>query len=378
MAALETKHNKFKNHLFVSATSLAVLSAVFFSRTITCEQKAPRSKIMAVDSEILPRVLKQRGYVAPDTFKAIVIEIVPDADGGFVYYPMDFAGTSKDRDNWWPASTVKLYAATAALERLRAWGFNLKQTQVTYNYEDEGGPVTQPFEQILRRAITDSKNPEFDRLVDIVGSERLNRHFLTEKNGIKNTVMLRCYSGRTPNPVTGKCTNRVSPSIIIKDKRKEKTLPVRTNKASGFVCENEGNCTTLADLTEVMRRVMMHEYLPKSEQFKLGEKELRLLQDALKGKHARGGVADGIRFAFKNREVEIFHKAGYADRWFSDNVFLKIKDTGERWIIAMADRPGRGALDEVSRILAAAVADHTLSMERTKAFNSETVKKNIR
>lgn len=376
MAALQTKNTELKNHPLFSAIFFAVLfGAVFFSQTVNCEEKAPRSKIMPVDSEILPRVLKQKGYVAPDTFKAIVIEIVPDADGGFVYYPMDFAGTSKDRDNWWPASTVKLYAATAAMERLRAWGFNLKKTQITYNYEDEEGPVTQPFEEILRRAITDSKNPEFDRLVDIMGSERLNRWFLTEKNGIKSTVMLRCYSGRTPNPETGKCTNRVSPSMVIKDEKKEKTLPVRHNKRN-FVCENEGNCTTLEDLSEVMRRVMMHEYLPKSERFKLGKKELSMLRSALKGKHARGGVANGIRFAFKNREVEIFHKAGYADRWFSDNVFLKIKDTDEQWIIAMADRPGREALDEVSRIIAAALADRTLSEERKKAFGAETVKKN--
>ena len=26
----------------------------------------------------------------------------------------------------------------------------------------------------------------------------------------------------------------------------------------------------------------------------------------------------------------IFHKAGYADSWFSDNVFLKVNDKGER------------------------------------------------
>lgn len=320
---------------------------------------------MPVNSDILPRLLHERGFAAPDTFKAIVIEIVPSADGGYTYYPMDFNGTSRDRDNWWPASTVKLYAAVAALEQLQVLGFDPTKTQVTYEYED--GPVTQSFEEILRRAITDSKNPEFDRLVDIVGSRRLNRRFLVAKNGIKDTVMLRCYSGRTSNLETGKCSNRVSPALMLKSGQKETVVPVRTF-TDELVCEREGNCTTLADLTEVTRRIMLHESLPKAERFRLGDKALLLLRDAMKGTRARGGVADGIRFAFTDRDVEIFHKAGFADQWFSDNMFLKIHDTHEQWIIGMANRPGREALDAVAKIVATLIADHTLSNERKKAF----------
>ena len=325
------------------------------------------SRILPTNSEILPRLLAARGYTAPETFKAIIIEIVPGPDGIPAYYPMDFAGTGAVRDNWWPASTVKIYAAVAALERLHAMGFDPTEADVTYDYED--GPFTQSFEEILRRAVTDSKNPEFDRLVDIVGAARLNRRFLVPKNGIRDTVMLRCYSGRTPNPETGKCSNRVSPSLRISQGPKKLALPIRTF-TDNLQCENEGNCTTLVDLTEVMRRVMMHETLPKSERFKLGDKELKLLRSALKGTHARGGVADGLRFAFKERPIEIFHKAGYADRWFSDNVFLKIGDTKEQWIIGMAGRPGRESLDEVSRIVATLIADGTLSAARKAAFDT--------
>jgi hypothetical protein len=329
-----------------------------------------QSAIRPLNSNILPKLLALRGYAAPDTFKAIVIEIVPDGKGGFVYYPMDFSLTSKDRDNWWPASTVKIYAAVAALEQLRAMGFDPTKTELTYQYEE--APETSKFEDILRRAITCSKNPDFDKLVEIVGSGPFNRKFLRPRHGINNTVMLRCYSGRTLNPDTGKCTNRTSPEIIIRDKKKENTLPLRTfTETEGLVCENEGNCTTLADLTEVMRRVMMHESLPERERFRLGEKELLLLRDAMDSKGVHSGVADGIRAVFVNRPIKIFHKAGYADGWFSDNVFLKIEDTHEQWIIGMANRPGRGALDQASRIIAALIADHTLSKERKKTFGSE-------
>ena len=73
---------------------------------------------------------------------------------------------------------------------------------------------------------------------------------------------------------------------------------------------------------------------------------------------------------FKGRPIEIFHKGGYADRWFSDNVFLKIRDTGEQWIIAMANRPGRESLDEAALFVATLIADGTLSAARARAFGS--------
>jgi len=123
-------------------------------------------------------------------------------------------------------------------------------------------------------------------------------------------------------------------------------------------------------LTEVLRRVMMHEVLPDNERYKLGERELTLLRSALKGTYARGGVNDGLRAVFKGRTIEIFHKGGYADRWFSDNIFLRIKDTNEQWIIALVNRPGRESLDEAALHVASLVADGTLSDWRRRSFKS--------
>jgi hypothetical protein len=153
---------------------------------------------------------------------------------------------------------------------------------------------------------------------------------------------------------------------VLKSGNKEKSLPVRTNDDK-LVCENEGNCTTLLDLTEVTRRIMMHEHLPKEERFRLGEKELDLLRSAM-STNVKGGVADAIRLVFKARPIELFHKGGYADQWLTDNMFLRIKDTGEQWIIGLSDRPGREALNDVAKIVATIIADGTLSKEREKAF----------
>ena len=211
------------------------------------------------------------------------------------------------------------------------------KSELTFHYDEE--PVTQTLDEIVRRAITDSKNPEFDRLVEFVGADRLNRYFLTESKGLPRTVMLRAYSGRVKHPETQKSLNRHSPKIDMRYGDKVRSLSEQTAKGE-FHCDNNGNCTTLNELTESLRRVMMHEWLPKGERYKLGAPELKLLRSALKGKWAKGGVNDGLRAAFKGRPIEIFHKGGYADGWFSDNIFLRVGDTDEQWIVAMVNRPG--------------------------------------
>ncbi len=341
---------------FVLIGLVSALSHVSASEPTSSEG----SDIPPLDSEMLPRLLTESGYVPPDTFKALVIEIEKNKKGEFVYHRFDYRGTSSDRDDWWPASTVKLYAAIAAMEKLRWHGFP-PEAELTFGYEDE--PETVVFKKLVERAITDSKNPEFDKLVEIVGFRRLNKHFLSEKNGFNKTVMLRSYSHRVLYEDTGHGSNRHSPKIIITHKKRKKVLKEQTGTGE-YDCPDQGNCTTLGELAETMRRVMMHETLKKEERFALGKKEILVLRKALKGKHARGGVADGLREAFKGRKIEIYHKGGYADKWFSDNIFLHVKDTDERWILALANRPGRDSLNEAALHVAKLIASGELKKAR--------------
>ena len=299
--------------------------------------------IMPLDSQTLPRLLKEAGWNPPDTFKALIVRIEPYGKGGFAYFPYDYAGTSKDRENWWPASSVKLYAAVAALQRSRALGFT-PEAELTFHYEK--GPVTRKLSTLVRRAITPSNNVAFDQLVEFVGFDRLNRHFLTKRNGLDRTVMLRAYTFRNKYPDTGRGCNRHSSRITIAEGKKRRTLPRRTGRGE-YDCPDQGNCTTLMELSEALRRVMMHEHLPADEKYRLGKKELGLLRSALSRRKKReGGVVKGLMDAFSDRQLKIYHKGGYSYEWFSDNVFLHFTDTDERWMLAMASHPGRESLDE--------------------------------
>jgi hypothetical protein len=362
----------------------------------------PRSEVVKLDRRTLPRLLAERGFRPPRRFKALVVVVEPrlgvagagprpGADGGdrretpddgtgrLRFRPFDWRGTSLDRADWWPASSVKLFAATAALEAAHGMGFT-PAARVTFHYDRSTGlarhpdgrdptrdePVTLPLERIVRAAITPSDNRAFDRLVEIVGSDPLNRRFLSRRHGLHDTVLLRSYAWRVADPLTGLGSSRHSPPLTFAEEGRTKLLPERHGTGQ-YPCE-QGNCSSLRDLAEVLRRVMLHEELPERERFGLGPAELALLRDALSAPRERGnGVVDGLRAAFGGRPVRLYHKPGYALRWFSDVVFVEAADTGERWIVAMAGYPGRGALDDAARHVGALLADGPLRPPRAVA-----------
>lgn len=343
-------------HLACVCTAIAC--ALAFATSAKGEES--RSKWLPLDSTTLPRLLADRGFKPPATFKALVVAIEKDAGGALSFRPFDYNGTSDDRDDWWPASTVKIYAAVAALAKLKALGGS-PRTALTFHYES--GPVTEELRNLVTKALAISHNISFDRLVEFMGSDELNSGFLTPRNGLKNTVLLRSYSGRFRDPVTGRGSNLYSPRIVFSTAAgKEVVLPERHGKGA-FACKDQGNCTTLLDLAEAMRRVMLHESLPAAERFALGAKELAVLRRALATIRRPSGAVEGIEAAFGARKVELFHKAGYSYEWFSDNIFVRAPDTAEQWIVAMANRPGREALDEAARHVGALIAEGVLQRE---------------
>jgi len=354
--------------MVLAATALALLTVAATSE----KRVVHRSTVRPLDSKVLARLFKERGFVPGPNFKALVIEIVPDERGGFVYHPFDYKGTSKDRDDWWPASAVKIFAAVAALEKIKGMGFS-PNAELTFEYED--GPVTVPLKRLVQQAITPSNNAAFDRLVELVGFDDLNGSFLSRKNGLRHTVLLRAYTYRYKDPATGRGSNLISSRITVSEGGQHKVIPARQGKPRSN-CPEQGNCTTLRDLSETLRRVMMHEELPEHQRFKLGKKELQVLRDALeKEREQEGGVAITLRELLQGRAFRIFHKAGYSYRWYSENLFLRILDTDEQWIITMANYPGRDALNEAARHIGELILSGRISEERAKLEGKPYVKK---
>lgn len=302
-----------------------------------------------LDRTTLPALLAEAGFEPPRGFKALVVRVLRGPDGPeYAFY--DFFGTSLDRDDWWPASTVKVFAAVAALERLRDWGFTPRAT-VTFHYAN--GEVQRPVEDLVRQAITPSDNAAFDMLVEVVGGDEMNAWL--GKRGFRDTVLLRGYSRRYVDPASKHGILRFSAPITIREPgHRPRHLPARQGRIREG-CRDLGNCTTLWDLSDCLRRVMLHDGLSEPERFDLGPEEVGLLRSALAGPRERGlGVVNGLRAAFAPREVTCFHKPGFALDWFSDHVFLAVGDPAcpeAEWIVAMAAHGGRSALDEAARVV---------------------------
>ncbi len=307
-----------------------------------------------LDRTTLPALLAEAGLQPPSGFKALVVRVHREPDGPkYTFY--DFSGTSQDRDDWWPASTVKVFAAVAALERLREWGFT---PRATVTFHDPSGDVTRPVEWLVRQAITHSDNAAFDLLVEVVGGDEMNR-WLRERR-FRDTVLLRGYSRRHVDPASKHGILSVSAPITVQEAgRLPRRLPARKGRIRDG-CRDLGNCTTLWDLCDCLRRVMLHDRLPDRERLDLGPEEVDLLRSALGGPRERGlGVVRGLRAAFAPREVTCFHKPGFALNWFSDHVFLAVGDPAfpeAEWVVAMAARGGRNALDEAARVVGRVLA----------------------
>ncbi|MBW2464765.1 MAG: serine hydrolase [Deltaproteobacteria bacterium] len=328
------------------SAALAVISALSFAAVCSAKAQPP-----AVDSERLTIRLAEHGLTATEDLKALVVHI-EEADNGQLrreYY--DHAGTSDDRDTWWPSATMKIYAAVAALERLGELGFPV-ESWVTFEYAD--GPVTRRMDHIIRHALEYSSNSAFDRLVEFVGFDRMNTEFFTTGNGFEDTVMLRASTGRHPDAATENNLNRVSPRIVVRRGRRVRVIPAETGQGA-YSCPDQGNCTSLLELAEAMSRIMLHDELPDTGRYDLRLEDLELLREAL-GVARNREVAQLMKDAFGDAPVEVHHRPGFGMRWASDVMFVHRIDTGERWVVALAARPGRANLNAAVRAIGAILA----------------------
>lgn len=292
----------------------------------------------------IERALQSMAFDPPSDFKLLVLTACPADPARHIVH--DWRGTGRHISNWWPASTVKLFAAVAAMETWRRQGVPIT-AKARYLYADH--PVTVTLRDVLWLAIQQSNNRAFDQLFEYVGFDAMHRWFQDPRVGLTDTVMLRSYGKKHINPDTGKGTSRLSPKIVVQS---QPPLVMRARRGRlNRTCPDQGNCTTLYDLASAMWRVMLHERLPNAERFHLRARDLTVLRRAMfKARDYR--IARHMEAAFDPIEVQVWHKPGYAMRWMSDVLFIRRTDTGEHWVVAMAARPNRDALNAAAQTIA--------------------------
>ena len=221
-----------------------------------------------------------------------VYAAVFDRTGPAVRLDQFEAGGGSKADDFWPASSVKLLAAVGALAFLKTLGFTGAATVVYGN----GSSV--PVRTLVDDAVEGSSNDAYDSLVEIAGVDWLNTTFLTAANGFPDTVIQRSYI--YPDVIS-------SPAMTLSENGREVAVPARPTEG-GFGVVDRGNRSNLLELTESVRRVVLHGVLPAGERFPIEAVDALDLEQALL---AAEGWIDPAVARILGRRVLLYKKPGF-------------------------------------------------------------------
>ena len=274
------------------------------------------------DRDTLRSAFRRAGYGLPEGAAVYAVRIVPGLDGpAYVLYEAGLGAFSVD---FWPASTVKLLAALAALEYVRELGFT-GAARVTFD------PTTaDSLRAIVDRSLRVSSNSDYDLTLLLAGVDRLNTVFLTPARGFPTTVLQRSYMGLgVPD----------SPECTLEEAGRSRVVAARRAR-SDYGCLDGGNCTNLFELAEALRRLVLHDELPAAERFDVDDADRAALLDALCVADSSSFLDGAVRAL--DAPPRICHKTGSVrDRDFLDHALIEDPATGERWLLA-ASIPDQG------------------------------------
>jgi hypothetical protein len=277
--------------------------------------------------------LGAEGLVLPEGASVFAARIV-DGNPQPAYVLFEAGGGAFATD-FHPASSIKLLAAVGALELAYASDFT-GEAIVDGVYS---------LREYYDAAIRSSSNEDYDALVRLAGVAWLNEQFLPSQ-GYPATRIQESYAGGDGVSL--------SPAIQLTEGGRELTLPERS--AGDYGCEM-ANCTTLFDLVDSVRRVVLHDDLPAGERFDIAPADAAGLQEALLG--AESWIGPGVREAL-GPGARLYSKPGWGGDLDCVDIGLVVDEaTGRRYLIgvsapddgecAMLATMAAGALNVLSR-----------------------------
>lgn len=258
--------------------------------------------------------------LAPELTKLAVVCLVRDGDDGTPCFDWIEYRDTADRKDFWPASTVKLYAVIAAMERVREAGFDLDVT-ATFEHREADGKWVLDSSRTLRELSSEvfrpSSNEDYTLLLRLVGIDWLNTKFLTAERGFPNSALMRGYVRTRPWVYEREEAQRIrltspdgSHSVVI-----EHTWSGRSyseERGCTVIDAKTGNVTTPRELADCLRRILFHEYLPEAERFRISSEQLRFLREGGGGLSGLATVAtESGPSGWTGAAGEVFPKAKY-------------------------------------------------------------------
>lgn len=264
------------------------------------------------DHVSLGAALALSGYELPS---GSVVYAARLGDDGRVVDEFDVAGGAT-ADDFWPASSIKVLAAVGAMEYLRTLGFSGGATVTSA----DGWSYS--VRELARAAISVSENDSYDLLVQIAGVGRLNDVFLSPDNGFPATVIQRDYAG---------WDLRNSPAMTVSEGDQSMELPPREG-LDDYGCPDDGNCSTLPEMVESVRRIVFHRQLPPGQRFAIADADASVLRAALLG--TDGWMKDGVAEVLGGQALT-YNKPGHAYNCLDVGVVVDISH-GDRLMLGLA------------------------------------------
>jgi len=261
---------------------------------------------LVMDHDSLTAALREHGYRYAGNAEIYVAEIIPGVgQHALVMYD---AGQGAFSQNFWPASSVKLLAAVAALEYAGTYGF-AGDAEISGSWIGD-----RTIRSVYEPAIIRSDNLSYDLLVRLAGIDFINLEF-APAHGLDSVTIGTAF---TEVSVAYSPSYSLTEWIQLGDMPistppwadalpKTRTIPARN--ASRYYRSNN---TDLFDLSEVVRRVLLHDEIPAEHRFTLSEGDLQALTAALcayEPAHYRPGAAEAF-----GDDVLVCGKSGWWDR----------------------------------------------------------------
>jgi len=282
---------------------------------------AAPTAVRADDS--LERVLDE---VAPGLAKwaSVCVVTVAEGEGRPVFAWHDYRGTSA-RGDFWPASTIKLFAVVAALELLTERGFPL-DTVVTFEHRESDGRWVVDSARTVREMLSEtfrrSSNEDYTLLLRMVGIDRLNTGFLTPERGFERSALMRGYVIGRPWQYVREEPQRIRLRTAdgVMSETHEHTWSGRSyaaERGATVIDSRTGNVTTPRDLVECLRRILYHEHVPAADRYRLTDEQLAFLRsggDGLTGLETREAASGPTAWTGAAETVfpqaRFYHKSG--------------------------------------------------------------------
>jgi hypothetical protein len=290
---------------------------------------APRSWFwqgsLAADRSSLGAAFSKAGYSPPAGTFLLAARVVPGlSQPAFQYLSLADSGLAYSAGTYWPASTIKLMAAVGALWTLGSYQLS---GAATVSFADDDGSYSGTVKNLYDKAIVVSDNVAYNRLMEIAGFDEINDTYLVEAQGLPEMVLQRRYTKPFPGSDL-----RTSPEISYSEGGKTGTIPQRVGTGQHPQCPSEGNCITLFELLDVLRRVALHAELPVVEHLPLATADLVGLNVALLKAPTffEPGASQALGHA-----VQVYNKSG--EVWNNDRLdhgLIVDTVTGERFLIA--------------------------------------------